>query len=69
MTEYLVVKPLLLGFMNDRDQYDCNIDAGSVIGWKNRSIYLMVDGHWRESITALHSLTIWLNNGSIIENL
>jgi hypothetical protein len=71
MTEYLVVKPVMLSFMNDHDQYDCHIESGSIIGrhLTDRSIYLKSESIWRESITDAHAITVWLVNGTIIENL
>ena len=62
MNEYLVVKPIMLSFMDYKDQYDCPINVGSIIGWQGNSIYLKVREEWRESITSVGAINVWMGN-------
>lgn len=61
-------KEIGLGFFNGQEQYDELIEAGrGHLVFDGCDIYWIIDGRRRMSDTINEAISIWLENGSIIE--
>ena len=64
---YVVLEPIVLGFLTPQDQMDAVVKRGQIIGWKDHSVYLLKDTDWHESNTIAGAINIWLETNRIKE--
>ena len=66
LKRYRIVKKVVLGFNDPRDQYDILISAGELV-CDGDTIWWDNEGYHRESITTVNAIDQWLEEGRIEE--
>ena len=69
MKKYVITKPIVLGFLTPRDQYDVLFkpEDGVMLESDGHTIWTIKNGKRDESITTANAIDVWLKEGRIAE--